>query len=152
MISEGASELPITDERMTRFWITLDQGCEFVGKSLERMYGGEVFVPKIPSVRIMDLAKAMAPNLKTKIIGIRPGEKLHEVMCPAEDSHATLEFHDHYVIKPAIRFTRIEHHYRENKIGESGVPVQADSEYSSDINPHFMTVDEIQSLNEKLGF
>ena len=85
---------------MTRFWITLQQGVDFVLKNFERMHGGEIFVPKIPSVRIVDLATAMAPELPHKIVGIRPGEKLHEVMCPADDSHLTLEFDDHFVIQP----------------------------------------------------
>jgi len=104
LIDTGADYLPITHEHMTRFWITLDQGVDFVCKSFERMKGGEIFVPKIPSVRITDLAKAMAPDLACKIVGIRPGEKLHEVMCPRDDSHLTVEFADHYVVKPTIRF------------------------------------------------
>jgi len=104
LIDTGADHLPITHEHMTRFWITLDQGVDFVCKSFERMKGGEIFVPKIPSVRITDLAKAMAQNLPHKILGIRPGEKLHEVMCPRDDSHLTVEFADHYVVKPTIRF------------------------------------------------
>ena len=104
LIDTGADYLPITHEHMTRFWITLDQGVDFVCKSFERMKGGEIFVPKIPSVRITDLAKAMAQNLPHKILGIRPGEKLHEVMCPRDDSHLTVEFADHYVVKPTIRF------------------------------------------------
>ncbi len=91
LIAEGSKELPITDERMTRFLITLEQGVEFVLKNFERMQGGEIFVPKIPSIKIVDLAKTLAPNLPYKIIGIRPGEKLHEIMCPSDDSHLTLE-------------------------------------------------------------
>ncbi|MFP5429330.1 MAG: polysaccharide biosynthesis protein, partial [Gammaproteobacteria bacterium] len=92
LMAEGATELPITDERMTRFWITLQEGVDFVLKNFQRMQGGELFVPKIPSVRITDLAEAMAPGMAHKVIGIRPGEKLHEVMCPVDDSHLTLEF------------------------------------------------------------
>ena len=103
-IAEGADRLPITDSRMTRFWITLQQGVDFVLKNFERMYGGEIFVPKIPSVRVVDLATALAPDLPQEIIGIRPGEKLHEVMCPSDDSHLTLEFDDHFVIQPTIQF------------------------------------------------
>lgn len=105
LICEGVKELPITDERMTRFFITLEDGVNFVLKNFERMQGGEIFVPKIPSMKIVDMAKALAPNLSHKIIGIRAGEKLHEIMCPADDSHLTLEFNDHYVIKPTIKFT-----------------------------------------------
>jgi UDP-N-acetylglucosamine 4,6-dehydratase len=90
--------LPITDPRMTRFWITLQQGVEFVLRSLERMQGGEIFVPKIPSMNIMDLAHAIAPDCRTEEVGIRPGEKLHEVMVPEDEAHNTLEFDDHYVV------------------------------------------------------
>ncbi len=89
LIAQGAKELPITHLDMTRFFITLDDGVNFVLKNFERMYGGEIFIPKIPSMKIVDLAKAIAPNLPHKIIGIRPGEKLHEIMCPADDSHLT---------------------------------------------------------------
>jgi len=104
LLAEGAEELPITDPRMTRFWITLDAGVEFVFQNFERMHGGEIFVPKIPSVRITDLTEAMAPGKPTRIIGIRPGEKLHEIMCPRDDSHLTVEFEDHFVIRPTISF------------------------------------------------
>ncbi|WP_351125125.1 polysaccharide biosynthesis protein, partial [Shewanella sp. T24-MNA-CIBAN-0130] len=97
LIANGSDHLPITHKDMTRFWITLQDGVNFVLKNFSRMYGGEIFVPKIPSVNIIDLAKAYAPNLELKFIGIRPGEKLHEVMCPADDSHLTIEFSDHYV-------------------------------------------------------
>lgn len=94
--------LPITDERMTRFWITLDQGVEFVISCLETMAGGELFVPKIPSMNIMELAAAMAPECKTEIVGIRPGEKLHEVMVPEDDARNTVELEDRFVILPAF--------------------------------------------------
>lgn len=93
-------ELPITHPEMTRFWITLDQGVDFVIRSLANMHGGELFVPKIPSMRIVDLAKAIAPNAKLRVIGIRPGEKLHEVMISEHDARLTREFKDHYVIEP----------------------------------------------------
>lgn len=145
LVAQGAQELPITDVRMTRFWITLQQGVDFVLKSFERMQGGEIFVPKIPSSRIVDLAEAIAPGLPHKIIGIRPGEKLHEVMCPADDSHLTLEFHDHYVIKPSITFqTPVD--YTVNPLGEHGQPVPHGFEYNSGTNPHFLTVSEIREL------
>ena len=90
---------------MTRFWITLQDGVEFVLKNFERMQGGEIFVPKIPSMKMTEMAKAIAPDLEQEVIGIRPGEKLHELMCPVDDSHITLEFHDHFVIKPSITFS-----------------------------------------------
>ena len=146
LIAEGAKELPITDARMTRFWITLQHGVDLVFKSFERMHGGEIFVPKIPSVRITDLAAAMAPGVPAKIIGIRPGEKLHEIMCPADNSHLTLEFADHYVICPSITFT-FDADFATNALGETGVPVAEGFEYSSGTNPHFLTVAELQDMN-----
>ena len=148
LIKEGAQELPITHPDMTRFWITLQQGVDFVLKNFERMHGGEIFVPKIPSLRITDLASAMAPNLPHKHIGIRPGEKLHEVMCPADDSHLTLEFHDHFVITPSIRFNHVENDFALNRIGEQGKPVALGFEYNSRDNTHFLTIPEISSYNE----
>jgi UDP-N-acetylglucosamine 4,6-dehydratase/5-epimerase len=151
LIAGGASTLPITDERMTRFWITLQQGVDFVLKNFERMYGGEIFVPKIPSIRIIDLARAMAPALDAKIdakiVGIRPGEKLHEIMCPSDDSHLTLEFHDHFVLRPTIRFHHDDIDYTRNKAGEVGHPVKQGFEYNSGTNPHFLQVDEICAFN-----
>jgi len=104
LIEEGANELPITDERMTRFWITLQQGVDFVLSSLGQMAGGEIFVPKIPSMRISDLARCMAPKLKHSIVGIRPGEKLHEVMVTEDDARMTHDLPDRYVIEPASIF------------------------------------------------
>ncbi|MEW5943440.1 MAG: UDP-N-acetylglucosamine 4,6-dehydratase (inverting) [Pseudomonadota bacterium] len=143
LLAEGARELPITDPRMTRFWITLRQGVDFVFRNFERMHGGEIFVPKIPSVRITDLATAIAPELPTRIIGIRPGEKLHEIMCPADDSHLTLEFHDHYVIRPTIMFT-FRADYQTNAIGEEGKAVTEGFEYSSGNNSHFLSVEDLR--------
>ena len=145
-IAKGVDHLPITDAAMTRFWITLQQGVDFVLKNLGRMHGGEIFVPKIPSVKVVDLASAMAPELPHKIIGIRPGEKLHEVMCPSDDSHLTLEFHDHYVIRPTISFSGPVD-FATNKAGETGMPVASGFEFHSGTNPHFLTVDEIASMN-----
>lgn len=146
MIENGAKELPITDERMTRFWLKLEDGVEFVLKSFARMQGGEIFVPKIPSMRIMDLAKAMAPELSTKLIGIRPGEKLHEIMCPVDSYFLTSEFPDHYVIQPSIEFkTAVD--YMKNACGENGKPVAENFEYSSGTNPHFLTVKELREMN-----
>jgi UDP-N-acetylglucosamine 4,6-dehydratase len=147
LIKSGAKVLPITDARMTRFWITLREGVEFVLKDFHRMQGGEIFVPKIPSIRIIDLAEAMAPGMPTEIIGIRPGEKLHEVMCPADDSHLTLEFPDHYVITPSIRFYDQRLNYTVNSLEESGKPAKPGSEYASGTNPHFLTVEEIRVMN-----
>lgn len=145
LVAEGATELPITDGQMTRFWITLPQGVDFVLKAFQRMQGGELFVPKIPSSRIVDLASAMAPELPHKIIGIRPGEKLHETMCPADDSHLTLEFADHFVIRPTISF-QVPVDYTENPLGEKGQPVVQGHEYNSGTNPHFLTVNELKEI------
>lgn len=146
LIAEGAKELPITDARMTRFWITLQQGVEFVIQGFKRMYGGELFVPKIPSIRITDLAAAMAPELPHHIIGIRPGEKLHELMISRDDSYHTLEFQNHYVICPAIRFI-VSHGYDCDNTGAIGHPVAEGFKYSSDINPQFLSVGEIGAMS-----
>src|SRR5450631_1801064 len=149
-IAIGRDHLPITDVSMTRFWITVQQGVDFVLKNFERMHGGEIFVPKIPSVKVVDLARALAPNLPHRIIGIRPGEKLHEVMCPADDSHLTLEFDDHYVIKPTIQFSG-QVDFATNRLGEPGHPVEQGFEFHSGRNVHFLGVEEIIALNEFAG-
>jgi UDP-N-acetylglucosamine 4,6-dehydratase/5-epimerase len=150
LIAEGAKELPLTDLRMTRFWISLSQGVDFVLKSFERMYGGETFVPKIPSSRIADLAEALKPGVQMKIIGIRPGEKLHEIMCPRDDSHLTLEFADHFVIQPTISF--VAHpDYAVNALGERGSPAAPDFEYESGRNPNFLSVVEIRRFLERIA-
>lgn len=148
LIANGATELPITDKNMTRFWITLEQGVQFVLTNLVRMHGGEVFVPKIPSIRITDLATAMGPDIKQKIIGIRPGEKIHEVMCPRDDFQHTVEFDNFFIIKPSIRFGDSDVDYLETKLGEKGAPVEANFEYNSFNNPHYLTVDELIELNK----
>lgn len=109
LIDSGADSLPITDRRMTRFWITVQQGVEFVLSTFELMQGGEIFVPKIPSMRVTDLATVMAPDLATHEIGIRPGEKLHELMISEDDARTTLELEDRYVIEPAFAFWKREH-------------------------------------------
>ena len=146
LIAEGARELPITDDRMTRFWISLGRGVAFVTQAFERMRGGEIFVPKIPSVRITDLARSLAPDLPLKAVGIRPGEKLHESMVPRDESHLTLEFGDHYVIRPSISFyTTVDH--GTDAAGESGTRVPDGFEYNSGTNPHFLDLPEIAALN-----
>jgi len=147
-LDEGADCLPVTDEAMTRFWISLQDGVDFVLKDFARMHGGEIFVPKIPSIRIMDLAEAMSPGIAIKIIGIRPGEKLHEIMCPADDSHLTVKFDDHFVITPSISFTT-KSDFKVNALGEEGVRVEQGFEYNSASNPHFLSVEEIKDFNEK---
>lgn len=151
LIDSGASHLPITDARMSRFWITIQQGVDFVVKSFSRMEGGEVFVPKIPSVRIVDVAEAMAPGLPTRIVGIRPGEKLHEMMCPRDDSHLTIEFDDHFVIKPSIEIVLAKHNYERNALGENGRYVEEGFEYNSGTNPHVLGVEDIRGFNHLAG-
>ncbi|HEY9619559.1 MAG TPA: UDP-N-acetylglucosamine 4,6-dehydratase (inverting) [Crinalium sp.] len=147
LVKDGASEIPITDPRMTRFWITLQQGIDFVLKSFERMQGGEIFVPKIPSMHIIDLAKALAPDVPIKVVGIRPGEKLHEVMCPADDYHLTIEFNDHYVIRPAIQFAQdIDFSY--NALQEKGFAVSDGFQYSSDTNTDWLTPDQLIEMSK----
>lgn len=146
LLARGAVELPITDERMTRFWLKLEDGVEFVMKNFWRMQGGEIFIPKIPSMRILDLVKAIAPDARIKIVGIRPGEKLHEVMCPSDLYYETVEFPDHFVIKPSIEFAnKID--YTTNAIGEKGRMVEDGFDYNSGSNPHFLTVEELREMN-----
>jgi len=136
--------LPITDPRMTRFWITLEQGVEFVLWCLEHMCGGELFVPKIPSMNIMDLAKAIAPECETRIIGIRPGEKIHELMIPKDEAPKTLEFDNFYVMQPDFRF------WERRSVWTDGLRVPDDFEYNSGTNPWRLSVEEMRSLIEKI--
>ncbi len=136
----GDSTLPITDSRMTRFWITLEQGVEFVLDSMDRMVGGELFVPKLPSMNIMDLAKTIAPDMKTKVVGIRPGEKLHEVMITHDDARNTIEHKDYFVIKPEFKFF-------EDRFCEDGcVAVDEDFEYNSKDNTWQLTINELKEM------
>ncbi|MEQ8603703.1 MAG: UDP-N-acetylglucosamine 4,6-dehydratase (inverting) [Marivibrio sp.] len=140
-IEGGADYLPITDDRMTRFWITIDQGVAFVLSSVGRMHGGEIFVPKLPSMKIVELAKAMAPDLPTKIIGIRPGEKLHELMLTEDESRFAYDLEDRYLVAPEIAFTQAI----EDAL--NGLPkVPEDFRYSSDSNDVWMTPDELRNL------
>ena len=148
LMKKGVDSLPITHKDMTRFWITLQEGVDFVLKCMECMYGGEIFVPKIPSVRIMDLAKAMAPGKKIEIIGIRPGEKIHEIMCPSDDSHLTIEFDDYFVISPSIVFYSRPNNFSSNAIGEMGSRVDQGFEYSSGNNSLFLNKEEILKYND----
>lgn len=147
-IDNGSDHIPITHAEMTRFWISLQQGVDFVLKNFERMLGGEIFVPKISSIKITDLASAMAPNLPQKIIGIRPGEKLHEVMCPADLCFDTFEYHDHFVIAPGIIFSSRTNDFTANAIGEKGLKVKQNFEYNSKDNSQYLTVDEIANFND----
>ncbi|MCX5815834.1 MAG: UDP-N-acetylglucosamine 4,6-dehydratase (inverting) [Proteobacteria bacterium] len=136
--------LPITDPRMTRFWITLEHGVDFVLNCLETMVGGELFVPKLPSMNIMDLAKVIAPECKTEIIGIRPGEKLHEIMIPKDDARRTLEYDDRYIMQPDFNFW--DRRFKNN----GGQPVSDDFEYNSGDNPWMLTADEMGEIVKNL--
>lgn len=148
LVSENAEFIPITDSRMTRFFITLKEGVRFVIKSLERMQGGEIFVPKIPSIRIVDLASVIAPKIPHKITGIRPGEKLHEVMIPSEDSRLCLEFDSFYLLKPTINFNA-PLDYSRTELGEVGSSVEEGFIYASDKNERWLRGEEILTLLEK---
>lgn len=141
LVAEGAAELPITDDRMTRFWITLDQGVDFVLSSLALSRGGEVFVPKIPSMRTVDLARCIAPQLPQRIVGIRPGEKLHEVMVPEDDARSTLDLGDRYVILPADAL-ELRAHYLES----GGEQTPDGFVYSSDRNGERLDARALQTL------
>jgi UDP-N-acetylglucosamine 4,6-dehydratase len=146
LLANGAKSLPVTDKRMTRFWITLPQGVAFVVKAFARMQGGEIFVPKIPSMRITDLVEAVGPGLPIEVIGVRPGEKLHEVMCPEDDSRLTLEFLDHFVICPTIQFVRPKD-FARNALGETGAQVPEGFEYNSGSNAHFLSPSELRAMD-----
>lgn len=131
--------LPVTDVRMTRFWITLDRGVEFVLEGLEMMRGGEIFVPKIPSMKIVDLAKAIGPECKLDIVGIRPGEKLHEVMITEDDSRYTYEYKNYFIIEPAFHWWRGNNQDGGNKVVEG-------FRYSSDLNTEWLSVEDLRRL------
>lgn len=139
LIAAGTDHLPITDDRMTRFWITLDQGVNFVLSSIEMMQGGEVFVPRIPSMKMTDLARAMAPDLPQKIIGIRPGEKLHEVMIPVDDGRNTILIGDRYVIKPLFSFWD-----KSSQSYKDAEAVPEDFYFASDNNTEWLDADSLQ--------
>jgi len=134
-------KIPITDRRMTRFWITLEQGVRFVLKCVEMMHGGEIFVPKIPSMNIMDLAKALAEDCQFEIVGIRPGEKLHEILVPEDDARRTLQFGSHFIIQPELPFWSIE---KTNHDG--GVLCKDGFKYSSDTNSDWLTVEKLREI------
>jgi UDP-N-acetylglucosamine 4,6-dehydratase len=138
--------LPITDPRMTRFWITLEQGVDFVLQSLDRMVGGEIFVPKLPTMNIMDLANAIAPDCRTEIAGIRPGEKLHEVMVPLDDSRNTVEIENYFVIKPSFHFFE-----RRFKDSENAKSLPDGFEYNSGTNPWRLSSEELLKMIDELN-
>jgi UDP-N-acetylglucosamine 4,6-dehydratase len=140
LVAKGATELPITDARMTRFWITLNQGVDFVLSSLTLMRGGEIFVPKIPSMKMVDLAAAMAPGLPIKVIGIRPGEKLHEMMISVDDARTTADLGDRYVIEAAFMEHTDEAFSKTHPMAPDGFS------YASDTNDQWLTGDGLLEL------
>ena len=142
LVAEGAKELPITDMKMTRFWLKLEQAVEMVLEALENMHGGELYVKKIPSMHMPDLAKAIAPNLKIKEVGIRPGEKIHEQMITKEDAANTIEFKDFYIVLPQIQLGEkdIQKYYPNAK------KVSPDFEYNSGNNDRWLTVEDMRKL------
>jgi UDP-N-acetylglucosamine 4,6-dehydratase/5-epimerase len=149
LIKENSSYIPITDKRMTRFFISLNESTKFVLHCLKLMKGGEIFVPKIPSIKITDLAETMAPKIKKKIIGIRPGEKLHEIMCPQNSANYTIEFNNFYIITPSIIFLdRKKVNYLRYNSKIKGAKVKDSFEYSSDKNKVFL---KGQMLKKKLA-
>ncbi|MGB3727491.1 MAG: UDP-N-acetylglucosamine 4,6-dehydratase (inverting) [Glaciecola sp.] len=149
LLKQGVTKLPVTHNEMTRFWITLDDGVAFVVKNFARMQGGEIFVPKIPSIHIIDLVEAMSGTRDYELIGIRPGEKLHEVMVPEEMAHHSIEFEDHFVITPAITFFEDHVNYMQNKLFEKGTQVSEKFEYHSGTNAHFLSVEELKNLDKQ---
>jgi UDP-N-acetylglucosamine 4,6-dehydratase len=144
LIREGAASLPITHPEMTRFWITLQQGVDFVLQSITSMSGGEIFVPKIPSMRVIDVARSMAPDLPHKIVGIRPGEKVHEALITEDDARGTVDLGDHFVIVPSIRFWT-------NEKFDTFKRVPAKFTYTSDKNPLQLDVEAFRSLLQQSG-
>jgi len=141
LVAEGAPAIPITDERMTRFWITLQQGVDFVLSSMAMMSGGEIFVPKIPSMKIVDLAECLAPGVPHRVTGIRPGEKLHELMVSRDDARATVELDDRYVIEPSFAFFP-----RENRAEGVAKSVAEDFKYASDTNTQWLNAGDFKKL------
>lgn len=144
LIDSGAKELPITDERMTRFWLKLEEAVEMVLTALETMYGGELFVRKIPSMKMIDLAKAMAPQLPIKHIGIRPGEKIHEMMISADDARKTIELDQYYIIQPDFEW------WNKGWLHKEGKKVAESFEYDSGNNTQWLSVDAMKKLITEL--
>jgi len=141
LVAKGAKSIPITDARMTRFWITLDQGVAFVLSSMEMMRGGEIFVPKIPSMKVTELADCLAPNLPHDIIGIRPGEKLHEVMITEDDSRSTVELKDRYVIEPVFTYWA-----RRSFAQDGAAKVPEGFRFASDINTQWLDAASLKKM------
>jgi len=147
LAADKAEFLPITDPRMTRFWITITQGVRFVLNCLVDMHGGEVFIPKIPSMKVVDMVATIAPNYPTKVVGIRPGEKLHEIMVTVDDAVNTLEFEHCYLIRPTGVHKLQNTDFALN--GQRGAPVAESFQYRSDLNDSWLTADQLRKLLEE---
>ena len=145
MVRDGATELPVTDARMTRFWITIEMAADFVIDNFGRMLGGEIFVPKIPSMKVVDLVEAIAPGVKPHFIGIRPGEKLHEMMIGEDDSRHTIEFPEYHVIAPEVRFSSSMASV-DNLLKVGGKRLPEGFIFSSDRNDRWLDVDGLRKL------
>lgn len=146
LVAEGASEFPITDPNMTRFLLTLQQSVDFVVDCAQRMWGGETFIPRIPSATIGTIAEAIAPDMPQKVIGIRPGEKLHEVLCLPDTAWQTVEYERHFVVKPSFKFNRIDVDYLTAANGEKGKPVAHDFDYNSRDNDDYISIEGLRDL------
>ena len=140
---KASGKITITDERMLRFWITLEEGVEFVIQCMEKMYGGEIFIPKIPSMKIVDLAKVIAPGCKVEFIGIRPGEKINECLLTEDEARHSLEFDDFFIIEP-------EQYYWKRRNLEKGKPLPESFRYTTDTNNTWLTKEKLQKMIEEL--
>lgn len=150
MLLQGIQKLPVTDKKMTRFWISLQEGVDFVAKTFSRMHGGEIFIPKLPSIKILDLAKVMSGGKDIEVVGIGPGEKIHELMIPEDSAHMTIEFEDFFIICPE-NYSHTENiNYFQTSNGEKGKRVIDNFEYSSGTNSHFLSDQEILDFNKHL--
>jgi UDP-N-acetylglucosamine 4,6-dehydratase len=148
LIKSNSNFLTITHPQMTRFWLKIETGVEFVFKNFSRMQGGEIFIPKIPSVKITDVAKSFDKNIKLKIIGMKPGEKIHEILLPRDSSHHSIEFKDHYVIYPEFNFGKKKNFFK-NGINEKGKKVKENFDYNSGDNEWTLSIKEINELNKE---
>ena len=145
-IQNNEKFIPITDFKMTRFWLNINKGVEFTIKNLIRMQGGEIFIPKIPSIKILDLAFALKKNVKVKEIGLRPGEKLHEILLPSDSSHHSIEFRDYYIIAPEFNFNKPINFFKDSQTKEKGKKVKKGFEYNSLNNNDYFNLTQIKKL------
>lgn len=147
-IKKKQKYLPITDFKMTRFWLDINTGVEFTFKNLFRMQGGEIFIPKIPSIRIVDLAKSLKKDIKLKEIGLRPAEKLHEILLPKDSSHHSIEFKNYFVIAPEFNFNKPKNFFKDIVSKEIGKKVKVGFEYNSENNQKYLSIDGIKKLSK----